>query len=31
MYTSIGPGATNTVTGAATAFVDSVPMGIVTD
>lgn len=30
VFTSIGPGATNTVTGAATAYVDSVPMVIFT-
>ncbi|WP_222914818.1 thiamine pyrophosphate-binding protein [Natrinema sp. SYSU A 869] len=30
VFTSIGPGATNTVTGAATAYVDSIPMVILT-
>ncbi len=30
VFTSIGPGATNTVTGAATAYVDSIPMVIFT-
>jgi len=30
VFTSIGPGATNTVTGAATAYVDSIPMIIFT-
>lgn len=30
VYTSIGPGATNTVIGAATAYVDSMPMLIIT-
>lgn len=30
VFTSIGPGATNTVTGAATAYVDSIPMIILT-